>query len=80
MSPLNDPVTRRLRELLRAERERQGLTQRQLGARLGRPHSHIGNLENDRRITVADLIEVAHALGLDPVEVMRDLERVARRS
>jgi transcriptional regulator with XRE-family HTH domain len=46
------------------------MTQRDLAARLRRPHSFIGRIEaGERRIDVIEFIEIARVLGADPKEL-----------
>jgi transcriptional regulator with XRE-family HTH domain len=53
--------------VLVAAREAAGLTQRDLAARLKRPHSFIGRIEaGERRIDVIEFIELARVLEVDP--------------
>lgn len=59
---------------LRAERERQNLSQVRLGQRLGVPQSQITRIERGASdIRMSTLLEVAHALGLEPVLVPKSL-------
>ena len=58
---------RALIEILVESREQAGLTQRDLAARLKRPHSFIGRIEaGERRVDVIEFIEIARVMGLDP--------------
>lgn len=58
-----------LRAWLKAQREAKGLTLRQAGECVGRHHSVIGKLEQDRlRIDIAEFIDYCLVLGLDPHE------------
>jgi len=53
--------------ILVSARERAGLTQRDLAARLRRPHSFVGRMEaGERRIDVIEFIEIVRALDGDP--------------
>jgi transcriptional regulator with XRE-family HTH domain len=53
-----------LRAELRAARERAGLSQRDLAAKLGVPHSWVAKVEaGERRIDVVELMWVASACG-----------------
>ncbi len=55
-------------------REAKGLKQVELGQLLGRPQSFVSNYEcGQRRLDVIEFIEIAKALGLDPVAVVREL-------
>jgi HTH-type transcriptional regulator / antitoxin HipB len=59
---------------LRSERARQGLTQVQLGQRLGVPQSQITRIERGASdIRLSTLMETAHALGLEPVLIPKSL-------
>lgn len=61
-------------DLLRAARERSGLSQRGLGERIGRSHSHICMIERrQRRVEVVEFMRIAQALGCDPLDLMRVL-------
>ena len=56
-----------LPRLLRALREEAGLTQRDLGGRLGKPQSWVHNCEvANRRVDVAEFAVWATACGVDP--------------
>lgn len=56
-----------LRAWLKVQRESQGLSLRDAAARVGRHHSVIGKLEqNRRRIDLVEYVEYCQALGLDP--------------
>lgn len=58
---------RRLPPFLRALRERAGLTQRALGARLKKPQSWVYNCETaNRRVDVTEFAAWAAACGVDP--------------
>lgn len=57
----------RLPPLLRAMREEAGLTQRDLGGRLGKPQSWVHNCEvANRRVDVAEFAAWSAACGVDP--------------
>lgn len=61
---------RALIAILVEARERAGLTQRDLAARLKRPHSFIGRIEaGERRIDVIEFIEIARIMDIDPREL-----------
>jgi len=62
----------RFRVLLVGARKRAGVTQEELAARLGRPQSYVSKSERgERRLDVVEFVEIALALGLDPVELLR---------
>jgi ribosome-binding protein aMBF1 (putative translation factor) len=51
-------------------RGKAGMTQRDLAARIKRPHSFVGRMEaGERRIDVIEFIEIARVLGADPKEL-----------
>ena len=61
---------RALIAILVEARERAGLTQRDLAARLKRPHSFVGRIEaGERRIDVIEFIEIARVMDADPREL-----------
>jgi transcriptional regulator with XRE-family HTH domain len=66
-----DRVARQVREMLIEARENAGLTQKALGALIGRPQSYVSNYERGvGRVDVADLLVIARALELDPKEMV----------
>ena len=53
--------------VLVAARQSAGLSQRDLAARLKRPHSFVGRMEaGERRIDVIEFIEIARVMDIDP--------------
>ena len=72
MKGLRSPAARAVAEVLAEAREKAGLTQRQLAASLGRPHSVIGMIESEQRqVTVPEFITLAKKLGADPLDLFR---------
>lgn len=70
-----DRVARQVREMLIEARDKSGLTQKELGALIGRPQSYVSNYERGvGRVDVADLLVIAKALGLDPKEMVGRVE------
>jgi len=62
--------------VLARARERKNLSQRELAALMKRPHSVIGMIEsNQRQVNVPEFIAIAETLGLDPVDVFRQVLR-----
>ncbi|VTR95134.1 xre family transcriptional regulator : Repressor protein CI OS=Xanthomonas translucens pv. graminis ART-Xtg29 GN=ci PE=4 SV=1: HTH_31 [Gemmata massiliana] len=60
-----------LRALLRALREEAGLTQRDVGTRLGKPQSWVHNCEvGNRRVDVAEFVAWATACGVEPTTAL----------
>lgn len=71
-NPLHDPRYALFRALLVSERERNGLTQVDVAARLGRPQSYVSKYERgERRLDIIEFIDVANALGVDPLALCR---------
>lgn len=65
---------RALIAVLVAARQQAGLTQRDVAARLKRPHSFVGRMEaGERRIDVLEFIEIARVLGADPERLFSQL-------
>lgn len=53
-------------------REKAGLTQRQLGKRLGKPQSYIYNCETaNRRVDVSEFAHWARACKVDPIAALK---------
>lgn len=56
-------------------RAKAGLSQRQLARRLGRAHSYVAKIEGgERRLEVAEFLQLASALGLDPKTLIAQLQ------
>lgn len=65
-----------LKTLLVEARHDAGLTQAQLAAKLSRPQSFISKYERgERRLDLVEFLEVADALGLQPAQFIRNLQR-----
>jgi transcriptional regulator with XRE-family HTH domain len=63
------------RVLVRA-REVAKLKQFAVTAKLGMPASYLSKIENGtRRLDVIELIRIAEAMGVDPAEIVRELQR-----
>jgi len=63
------------RVLVRA-REVVKLKQSAVAAKLGMPASYLSKIENGtRRLDVIELIRIAEAMGVDPAEIVRELQR-----
>ena len=66
---IHSPEYSKLREWLRAQRKKQGITMRELGARLGVIHSWVGKIEQgERRLDLIEYLKVCNALEIDPHE------------
>ncbi len=71
---LRSPRQIKLRKLLRDLREKSGLTQADVAARLNKSQSFVAKYEGgERRLSAIEFIDVAEALDLDPVAAMRQL-------
>jgi transcriptional regulator with XRE-family HTH domain len=67
---------RRLRELLVVRRKAAGLTQIVLAERLGKPPSYVAKYElGERRLDVLEFLDIAAAIGFDPADLVRSLDR-----
>ena len=73
---LRSPRQIKLRKLLRDLREKGGLTQADVAARLERPQSFVAKYEGgERRLSAIEFIDVARALNLEPIAVLRQFLR-----
>ena len=54
------------------------MTQEELARRLKRPQSFVSKYENgERRLDIVEFLHVARAIGVDPVDLLRELaERI----
>jgi transcriptional regulator with XRE-family HTH domain len=61
-------------KLLKAARKKQGLTQWQLAERLGCQQPLVAKIERAaRRLDVAEFVDVAQAIGVDPSKIIKKL-------
>ena len=73
---LRTPRQQHLQDLLINLRKSKNFTQTEVAQRLGRPQSFVAKYEGgERRLDVIEFIEVTHALGADPCELLADLIR-----
>ena len=64
-----------LGEVLVRARERAGLKQSDVVARLGLPASYLSKIENGtRRLDVIELIQIAEAMNTDPAAIVSELK------
>lgn len=62
--------------MMKAMRVEQGVTQAELASRLNQPQSYISKSERrERRIDVVEFIRITEALGLDPLEALKRVQR-----
>jgi transcriptional regulator with XRE-family HTH domain len=67
----HNPDYQKLLAVLRAARERVGVTQLELAERLGTTQTFVSKCERgERRIDAVELIEFAEALGVPPLELI----------
>lgn len=70
---LKSPEYARLIGLLVAARKAADMRQQALAKKIGRPQSFVAKYEGgERRLDVVEFIAIAHALGADPVKLIRD--------
>lgn len=63
-------------ELLVQARKDAGITQAELGRRLGQRQTFVSKFElGERRLDVAEFVAVSHAIGVDPHELIHKAER-----
>ena len=76
MKALRSTAARAVADVLALARERKGLSQRDLAARLKRPHSVVGMIEShQRQVNVPEFIAIARASGADPLDLFRQVLR-----
>ena len=76
MKALRSAAARAVADVLKRARERRDLSQRELAARLKRPHSVVGMIEShQRQVNVPEFITISEALGADPLELFRRVLR-----
>ena len=76
MKALRSPTSHAVAVVVARARERKELSQRDLAARLKRPHSVIGMIESkQRQVNVPEFISICEALDADPVELFRQVLR-----
>lgn len=76
---LHTPEYEYFRTLLVSAREKAGLTQAEVSARLGHPQSFVAKYEGgERRLDVVEFIQVCSALGVDPHALLKKLQGKAR--
>ena len=65
-----------LGRVLAVARERAGVKQSDLAAKLGVPASYLSKIENGtRRLDVIELLQIAEAMNVDPAEIVSELQR-----
>jgi transcriptional regulator with XRE-family HTH domain len=70
------PQHEALRRLLIGERKRAGLSQNELSRRLRWSRQTISKIETgEKRVTVVELLELAAAIGFDPMTALRRVSK-----
>jgi transcriptional regulator with XRE-family HTH domain len=73
----SEELERQVGRLLASLREEQGVSQAALALDLGHDQSYVSRLERgERRLTVAELVRCAAALGVSYARLAADLERI----
>lgn len=73
---LRSPRHTKLRQLLIDARKAGGWTQDQIAERLGRHQSFVAKYEGgERRLDLIELIDVAKAIGRDPLAIVAEILR-----
>lgn len=71
---LRSPRQIKLRKLLRDLREKAGLTQADVAARLDKPQSFVAKYEGgERRLSALEFIDIVRALDVEPIAAVRQL-------
>ncbi|WP_036578829.1 helix-turn-helix domain-containing protein [Brucella anthropi] len=79
MSSFQPDLYRRLIELLIAARKDAGITQVELGKRIGQRQTFVSKFEQgERRLDIAEFITVTRAIGADPHDLIRSAAIVER--
>lgn len=74
MKTTHSPLYRKVIAVLVDTRKKQGFTQVELAARLGKPQSFVSKFENgERRIDVAEFIEICRAMNVDYVALVASI-------
>lgn len=69
-------IYHRIVELLISARKNAGLTQADVGRRIGQRQTFVSKIEtSERRLDAAEFIEIAKAVGADPCAIMRQAEK-----
>lgn len=72
---LHTPEYEHFRALLVKAREKAGLTQAEVSAKLKRPQSFVAKYEGgERRLDVIEFIQVCAALGVDPRAILNKVQ------
>lgn len=74
MKTLSSPLYRQFLALMRDARDRAGLSQVELAARLDKPQSFVSKYESgERRLDVAEFIEICRAMDVSAPKLLKKL-------
>ncbi len=77
---LHTPEYEHFRTLLIEAREKARLTQAEVSIKLGRPQSFVAKYEGgERRLDIIELLQVCRALGVDPQNIISQIQARAKR-
>ncbi|MCO5064299.1 MAG: helix-turn-helix domain-containing protein [Rhizobiaceae bacterium] len=75
LSSIRSDLYRHIIELLVQARKDAGITQVELGKRIGQRQTFVSKFElGERRLDIAEFIEVCRAIGADPHAIIRSIE------
>lgn len=75
---IDSPLHQIFCSLLRAERQKAGLSQNMLADKLKKPQSFVAKVEKgERRVDVVEFLAIINTLGADPVKFIRELQKAA---
>jgi len=75
VSSISSNLYERIVGLLVQARKDAGITQTELGDRIGQRQTFISKVElGERRLDAAELIEISRAMGVDPYALLRESE------
>lgn len=79
MPSFSPEIYRRLVELLISARKTAGLTQADVGRRIGQRQTFVSKIETgERRLDAAEFIKIAKEIGADPIMLMQEAEKPAK--
>jgi transcriptional regulator with XRE-family HTH domain len=75
LSSFRPELYRRIIELLIEARKEAGITQAELGKRIGQRQTAVSKIEQgERRLDMAEFIVVSRAIGADPYDIVQTAE------
>lgn len=78
---IRDPIYRELIAGVTEARIAADLTQQAVADRLGKPQSFIAKIEGcERRVDVVEFLQIAKAIGIDPMPIVRGAWKADRKS